>query len=351
MREIFLLTDYKGFFGSKWKASPYRSGYDQQLLSNYFKKYEFSARFMRLADVNFKSQDWNGKVVLYTSSEEIDYNYKQYIEDIIYALELAGTHVIPYFKFLRANNNKVFMEILRDQILGEKLSGLSSKHFGTFEELERAINQEQVQFPCVIKSATGAMSKGVKMAKNINQLRKSGKQLSRSPHYYYEFKDFVRTFKHNIKGYLKESSFQNKFIIQPFVAGLPNDWKVLVYSDQYYLLKRHVHPNDFRASGSGLNYKAGSESEIPFHMLDYAENIYKKLDVPHLSFDLACDEKRGYVIEIQAVFFGTATQYLCKDYFAKVDGEWKTIKKTFDQEEAYVWGIVKYLKNHPEFYT
>ena len=37
MKEIILLTDYKGYFGSKWQSNPYRSGYDQQLLTRYFK--------------------------------------------------------------------------------------------------------------------------------------------------------------------------------------------------------------------------------------------------------------------------------------------------------------------------
>ena len=47
MIKVFAITDYKGHFGSKWLSSPYRSGYDQQKLQDYFIDYGISIEFKR----------------------------------------------------------------------------------------------------------------------------------------------------------------------------------------------------------------------------------------------------------------------------------------------------------------
>lgn len=343
MTKIYALTDYKNQFGSKWKSKPYRSGYDKSLLVNYFSKYGFYIEFLQLKDVNSNHCDWNDKIIIYTSSEEVGLYYKDFIEDIIYGLENIGATVIPNYSFLRANNNKVFMEILLKQLLGEELLGRKTNVYGTCEELEQEVSQNKIIFPCVIKKASGAMSRGVYIAHHKDDLLKTAKKISRTPHYFSEIKELLRERKH--PGYIKESKYQNKFIVQSYIPGLKNDWKVLIYGDHYYILKRGIKENDFRASGSHYDYKAGAESEFPVHMLDTVKNIYDKLDVPHLSLDFAYDGNRCYVHEIQAVHFGTSTLEFCADYYTKKDGKWITEKKHNDQEEEYVLGVVKYLKS------
>lgn len=47
--------------------------------------------------------------ILNTSSEDNGYHYKDYIEDIILGLYLQGAILLPEYKYLRANNNKVYM--------------------------------------------------------------------------------------------------------------------------------------------------------------------------------------------------------------------------------------------------
>jgi len=345
MKEIYLLTDYNGYFGSKWKSEPYRSGYDQKLISSYFEKYGYSAIFQKLASVDF-GRDWMGKLVLFTSSEDVAGGYKQYIEDIIYGLSLKGAHCIPAFPYLRGHHNKVAMEILRQIKTDDKFQLHNTMYFGAFEEVEDALNHGRIEFPCVVKGSAGSMSRGVHLARNRNELIKAVKTISRSNNYLASLKDMVRKHKH--PGYLKESKFQNKFILQPFIPNLSYDWKVLIYGDQYYVLKRHIKQNDFRASGSGLNYLIGKDSELPLHMLDFIEDFYNQLDVPHLSLDFAYSGGQGFIFEFQMVYFGTSTQYKCKDYFCKENSNWIIKTKEFDQEEAYVWGIVRYLEKHPE---
>lgn len=345
MTKIFALTDYKNYFGSKWKSTPYRSGYDKSLLTKHFKKLDWDIEFIRFQDVDFK-KDWSNKVVIYTSSEETGFHYKNFIEDIILGLERIGAIVLPRFDFLRANNNKVFMEILREQLLGEKLSGNSSSFYGSLEELEYDIERERINFPCIIKKAEGAMSRGVFLAKNKKELHNYAKKISHSSRPSSEIREFIRARKH--QGYKKESNYQHKFIIQNFIPGLKNDWKILIYGNHYYILNRGIKQGDFRASGSQYNYKAGSKSELPEFLLDKVKKIYQVLDVPHLSLDLAWDGENAIIHEFQAIHFGTSTMEFSDDLYVFENNKWEIIKADFSQEEEYVQSFDSYLRSHPE---
>lgn len=347
LKQIIILTDYHGYFGVKWNPIPIRSGYSLDLIKQYFNKYGYDPEFICISDINNNRLDWHNKVILYTSSQEVGDNYKRYIEDIIQGLELRGAHTVPSYKFLRAHNNKVFMEILRDQLLGYEFSGLQSQYFGNLEELKKSIDHNLIQYPCIIKSAEGAMSRNVALAHDNSELLQEAKHLSRTSNMRFELRDWARNWRY--KGYQKESRYQNKFIIQKFIPGLTNDWKILVYGDQFYVLRRDVRPDDFRASGSHINYRAGVEAKLPEQMLNFASDVYKKLDVPHLSLDLGYDGKQGYVFEFQAIYFGTSTQYISKEYFSR-EGNWISKRKEFDQEEAYVWALVQYFERHVEFF-
>lgn len=340
MKKIYALTDYKNCFGSKWKAIPYRSGFDKILLKKYLEKYGYDLDYIQFHKIDV-NESWKGRTVIYTSSEEVDLNYKDFIEDVVYSLELIGAETVPKYKFLRANNNKVFMELLRKQLLAEEMDTLQSSVYGTFEELMMDVERGRVQYPCVIKKAAGAMSKGVFLAKDKDDLILKGRKVSRSPHYLAEAKEIVRVLKH--KGYRAESKYQQKFIVQPFVPGLQNDWKILVFGDHYYVLRRGVKENDFRASGSGFNYKGGAEAGFPVELLDQIEMIYNAFNVPHLSLDFAFDGDKGYLIEYQAVYFGTATMDYSSDFYIKKNGVWAIEQKTFDQEGEFAWGLAHFL--------
>ena len=321
-KKIYLLTDYKEVFSNKHKSKPYRSGYDKKLLIKYFKKYGYATVFLKFTDINFEKYKWNNEIILYTSSEEIGGNYKDYIEDIVYALELSGAKVLPSYKYLRAHNNKVFMEILRQLFLPDHLFCNAVKHFGSLEDLIEKLSNSEISFPCVIKSSKGAQSKGVALARNKEELLKNAKKLSRTPNRLYEIRDKLRSYK--MRGYRPESRHQKKFIVQPFIKGLSNDYKVLIYGNIYFVLLRKNRPNDFRASGSGL-FSPCKKDQIPKGMLDDIENIFSKLDIPFLSVDYAFSDGKGYLLEMQAIHFGNST-------------------KTIDQEEVYVQSVINYLK-------
>lgn len=335
MRKIFLITDYKGQFGSKQKTDSYMGGFNRDLLSERFSELGYQAEYIQFADIDFKSNLFTGQLVNYTSSEDKGFHYKDYIEDIIYGLQVKGAIVLPDYRFLRANNNKVFMEILRD--IGEysEMQNIESKKYGTLKELEdRATNGE-----FVIKQAAGAMSQGVMLSKNRKDLLRKVRKITRTRYLWAEIWDLKNKFKH--RGYNPDSLYRKKFIIQDFVPGLDKDWKVLIYGEKYYILERKTRKNDFRASGSGM---FSFIRDLPEGILDFASGVFKAMKVPHLSMDIAFDGKSFYLLEFQAVYFGTKTLEFSEFYFIPTEEGWKIIDESSELEQVYAESIDRHVK-------
>jgi len=339
VERIYMLTDYKGFFGSKHNAIPYRSGMDKELLKKYLNGKGYDVQYLPFSDVDFRNMNFKNQFVLYTSSEDKGFYYKDYIEDIILGLSLQNAILIPEYKFLRANNNKVFMEILRDQININSIKNIKSHHFGTIEELKQKLGELNPQ--SVIKPASGAMSTNVNLSKNRKDVIKFGKKISRTKDLLYELLDFGRSIKH--KQYIRESRHRKKFIIQNFIKGLRNDWKIVIYGKKYYILYRGVRDNDFRASGSG---KFEFKEEIPHGILDFAEKIFNYFNVPNLSIDVAFNGKEFYLIEFQAIYFGTTTIDKSPFYFTKENSKWVIHKEKSFLEKEYVESVIDYISKN-----
>ena len=334
--KIIILTDYKNNFGSKWNAKPYRSGLQKELLTQYFKQYSYNATFKAFSNIAINYSDYKNVPVLYTSSEDIEFKYKSYIEDIIYALELGGANVIPNYKFLKANNNKVFMELLKKNVFSDDINNLRTQVCGVFED----IDLKKLIYPLVLKKATGAKGRGVFLAKNEKEFIKIAKQISRSHNYKKDIKDFIRQKRHS--GYKKESLYRNKFIIQQFIPGLKSDYKILIFGNRYFIVERIVKKNDFRGSGSN-NYIFGSEVNLPLGILKFAKKIFNQAKVPQLSIDIAFDGKQFFLLEFQALFFGTSG-IAKSDMFYELNNEkHNAVKKTLSLEKIYADSIVKYL--------
>lgn len=341
MKEIVVLVDYKGHFNSKNNAVPYRSGMDKEVLVEEFGKHGYGINFIHFSEVDFR-KDWSNTTVLYTSQEDLGGHYKNFIEDIVLGLELSGANVVPDFKYLRAHNNKVLMEIIRDNLPLEDVKNIHTKYFGTWEELNMQI--EHIKFPVVIKKAEGAMSSNVALANNKKELKRKVKEMSKTPNGLLDIKDALRPYKH--KGYILESRNRYKFILQNFIPGLSNDWKVLVFGDKYYVFQRGNRKNDFRASGSGHDgYLYGSSANIPEGLLDYTKTIFDSLNIPIASLDIAYAEGTFYLFEYQALYFGTVGHWR-SDVFYSYQEDSKTFKMIDDfvsLESAYVQAIVKSL--------
>jgi glutathione synthase/RimK-type ligase-like ATP-grasp enzyme len=280
MVRMVAICDYQNRFGSKYFDKPYRSGMDKQLLMNYFQEKGIMLDYLKLSDPLLLEKT-AGAFVIYTSQEDPGYRYKSFIEDVVYALELNGSTLIPMYKFLRANNNKVFMEYLR-RTLPVKYQN-DSKWFGCAEEA--IYTADHLSFPCVVKSSEGAGSHGVRLAHNKSEYVQTVRRLSRSSFYLKELRDIGRSFRHH--GYKRESLHRDKFIVQSYIPGLVNDWKVLVYWDKFFVLRRKNRPGDFRASGSGL---FSFDTEVDIRLLEAAKEVREVFNVPMISLDLAISE-------------------------------------------------------------
>ena len=340
--KIFALTDYKDKFGSKHFDEPYRSGMDKDLLKKYFLTYGYKLEFENFAKVDLRNTEkYCNSLIIYTSSEDIGYHYKSYIEDVVFALELSGAQVIPTSQFLRANNNKVYMEFLRTILL--KDYNFYSNHYGSLKDVLRDSNN--LKFPLVIKNAEGASGRGVFLVKSKNELIKKIKKFKDYKSLKADIKDFLRSYKH--KGYKRESRYRNKFIIQPFIPNLKNDWKVYVFGDKLFVLNRPIQKGrGIIASGGGYdNYLYGAQASPPDGMLDYCYDVFKKLKVPNLSLDVAFDGSNFFLIEFQALYFGTAGIPYSKEYFQKKDNNWVLVKNDYNVESVYVESITKYIDN------
>jgi len=337
MKKIILLTDYKNNFGSKWNNMPYRSGMDKMLLSKYFKEEGYDPLIVKLS--NFNPLDYSKEdFIIYTSSEDINYIYKDYIEDIVLYAQESGLNVIPDYKYLRANNNKVFMELLKHTTFDKELNNLTTKVYGTYEE----VVLKEIEYPIVLKEAAGAMSTGVFLAKNEKEFISIAKKISRTAFYKNDLKDALRPFRH--KAYIKESLYRKKFITQQFIPNLKSDFKLLIFGERYYIFERPVRKNDFRASGSGnKNYIYGSDVILPEGILDFAKKVYTQATVPQLSIDIAYDGNMFYIIEFQALYFGTVGHAKSDGYYSFTDSNWLFNKEKLDIEKVYVDSIIEFI--------
>lgn len=344
-RKLLCLVDYKNRFGYKGNANPYSSGMEKNKLENYFNELGFKIEFCPFSEVNFK-QDWGGVDVIYTSSQDINLFYKNYIEDIVYGLELAGAKVIPSYKLLKAHHNKVFMEIIRDLSDCPEIKGITSKYYGCLEEIIQ--QKESIEYPIVIKPAAGAVSSGVSSAKNYKELCKNVRNISRYRNFRYELKEIIRSYLH--KGYEKESKHRKKFVIQNFIPNLKNDWKVYVFGNKLFVTYRPItKKNDFRASGSDYeNYYYGKNARVPDGLLDFALKVYKLFPVPNISIDICFDGKKFYLIEFQFIYFGTGAILTknSKEYFEYDGSSWIAKENNYNVEKIYTESIVNFLNSN-----
>jgi glutathione synthase/RimK-type ligase-like ATP-grasp enzyme len=336
--KIYLLTDYKDYFGSRYDSIPYRSGFDKNKITKYFAIHGIECEFKRFCHLP-PVDELRGCCVLYTSSEDKGNFYKSFIEDIILHLERNGIKIIPGFDFLKAHNNKVYMELLRNKLGHFWNDTLKSRVFGTLEELEQEM--DAIEFPVVVKKFDGAMSRGVFLANSKSDLIEKVRSISRAKFPKEDLKDLIRPRKH--KGYLKESIYRKKYVVQQFIPDLANDWKVLVYGERLFILTRHNRKNDFRASGSHCNYLAGSKSKLPEGILDFALRVRDGLHVPHVSLDIIFDGHKFHAVEFQAIYFGTSTVNMSDVFFEKVDSRWKQFENKLSIEQLYADGIFWFL--------
>ena len=331
---IYILLDYDGRFYSEWDKKEFN-------LEKFIKclgRQGAQVVPVRFCDIDFSSMDFKDKIILY-SSAEAKY-YKDYVEDILLGIIHQGGILIPNYYLFRAHHNKAFQEVYKEIF---NFGNLKGRAYGALVEF---INRLQnLNWPKVIKSSDDAGGKNVFLAKNLNSALRIAKKLSNShdsilKRWFLQSRAIVAA-KLGIRN--KERIYRNntkKFIAQEYVPDLRDDWKILVFADRYYALNRKVRKRDFRASGSGKF----SYAHCPPGLLDFAKDIFSKLDTPYAAFDIAFDGKEYYLLEFQAVFFGLYTVLNADSYYVKEDEVWTKKPKELSIEEEISDSILKFIK-------
>lgn len=331
MTDLTIFKDFRGFVYSSATGSDV--GVDLDSLIVNLTAYGFKCRQLFFNEFDI-TQDWVGKYVIYQSSEDRDLLYKDYIEDVLLALEQAGALLIPHFLAFRCHHNKALQELIRLKYL--PASRMPSKVYGSLEDLLR--DSSGIVYPCVLKSSSGAKSLGVELCSSEKELINRARKISRTFSLTEWIKDYIKSV---IRPYhVRVSQHKRKFIVQKFVHNLPGDYKILIYGNKSVALERGVRRGDFRASGSG---KLTVNEPIPLEVIAYCFELARKFNVPFASFDVAVVDGEPELIEFQFITFGTTTLFLSERYYLMRNGEVIEKSGKLDLEETIASAIASFV--------
>ncbi len=336
MKKVFFITDYKGYFGSKYHSTPYRGGMDRELLSRSMTERGFEPLFVRPVKEELEKHDLSSGITVFGSHQDKGLHYKRFLEDLAVALEASGHTVCPSSMLIRAHENKVFFEMLRHNAGSQELRQLRSWWYGSYEEF--LAFSAGLPYPVLIKRPDGSMSRGVSLAATRGDAERIVRRAMRTPCLQGLLRDTVRRIRHS--NYIAESWRRGKIVVQEFIPGLKNDYKVLVFGTKYYVLYRKVREGDFKASGQGmLEYRR----ELPDGLLDFAEKCFTAFRAPSASFDIGFDGRNYYLFEAQYVCFGTYTLENSSFYFSRNKEGWECIDGKSSLEEEYAESLALFF--------
>ncbi len=322
--KIYIATLPNGYFGSSgqsWKTL------DVDKIASMLNFDTDIITINDLMDMDFDPSD----VVIYTSSDEE--NIRKYLLDVMYLVD-KKCHIIPSYEMLLSHENKGFQQLFRYE---HNFGNLIGNYF--FD-----IDDSKLSMPKVFKTITGAGSSGVSLVRNQKDLSKI-----KSQHFTVSKKRQIIKLQRRLK--LRKNEFKiynyrhkgfNRLVEQEFVPNLKNDYKILVFGDRYYGLKRNIKKNDFRASGSGL-FKF---EKPPNKVLDFAKNIFNELDNPYASLDIAQSVDGCHLLEYQGTNFGPTAVLNSSMRYVYSDNRWKEEKNDKDLESNFVYALNIFIRQY-----
>lgn len=333
-KSIYIVTCYDGFFGQQpaaWESL------DITVMADTFQSAGFKTSIKTFNELANRPIDIKQSFIVYSGNP--DREYYAYIEDVLLMLLKYDNILIPSLDVHRCHENKGYQELYKRQT---GIDSLNSIYLGSAEELEKY----DLTFPLVLKLPQGAAGRRVFLAHTRKELIKLINRFDTLWRNHLKF-----YFKERIKKYFLPHRYVReygdyflkqdvRFILQPYIPNLVHDYKILVFYDKYYALKRLVRRNDFRASGSGkILFEAP-----PDNLLNYASEIYGKLDTPIAGLDICFDGALYHLLEFQGIHFGPVTMVRSEGYFKKENDHWEFVTEKPDLEREYAAAVIKYIQ-------
>lgn len=339
MNTLFIITNYKNIFPQKTHET---NGLDLKKISEDLKKHGINPKIYCLDDLTdaiLKNEiDISGNYFLFCSSQIEE--YKNTIIDVAHEVTQRKGILIPKIDFYISHENKYFQELYKNrcQIKTPKSKILSTSELPSLE---------RIKLPCVVKKYSGFGSRGINLAQNTTELKTS--ILKKMNSYWLLNIDIYESIKRLIKTKIKfRNLYPKKFgrvVLQELIPDLAYDWKILVFDDYVFALKRYTRKNDFKASGSGIfDFNAIPNDSL----INFAVETRRMLDTPFISLDIAEDKNNKFsIIEYQAIHFGLTTALNCHQYYFYNNGRPQKISKKIDSIESFFSkSIINYIQKN-----
>lgn len=272
---------------------------------------------------------------IYWSGSHQNVSVKHYINDVLFSRFNGKTNIVPALDTILAHENKGIMGILASE---KKLPYIKQNYC-----LANKNNLDSgSKYPFVYKLLGGAGSKGVKLIRNRQEQLTAISRTKLLELSTKEVKEGAKNIIRNLirrKEQAKYLSQQARYCEQDFIPSLDSDYKVLVFWDKVFVLKRSVRKGDFRASGSGHFEELDA---IDQNLAELAIDCRKKLNSPYCSLDFVLLGSSEYkLIEFQTCHFGPYTQLFSKFYYQISNG--KIVKEPNSFEEEITLSLIKKL--------
>lgn len=339
MKKLLIIKDLRDWFWSTYPNWETPVSLDVSYMEKYFSEKGYEVEVSSYLEFDY-TKDYAGYYVLYGSAEDYCGGSKAFMEDVLVHLSNQGANLLPEFKYFRAHDNKVMMEILRYGFNDETLKTIQTKVWPSYEALKEADIKE---YPVIVKRAGGAGGEGVFLAHDRKELYKYAEKVSRLTNLMQYYYLSCVNIKQKLSRKKPVQINNTKFITQNYIAGLDGDYKVLVFGEHYYVLHRLNRKNDFRASGSGQFTKDNSDKIDA--ILDFAKSCTKDIKAPWLSLDICHDGNVCHLIEFQCINFGFKAMSMSEQHYVQEDGNWTVVKGNVVPEEEFCYSVQYYLEH------
>ena len=332
MRTLFIITNAAGKIPQKIIESD-SIGTDK--IRNYFTEHNFIVKIYTYQDfIQNYAQIRDiipGSYFFYASSQYPD--YYSAIEDVLLLIKESGGILIPDFIHFKAHENKYFQELIKAKL------GIKCPASFLISSLEEGLEKiKSFTFPIVAKLPSGFGSSNVTLIKNSKEtemfLEKNLISVVKKRKNIFKYRKQLKEMenKHPLK--------IGKIIFQEFISGIENDWKILVFGNRIFYLKRYFKENDFRASGSGMFDNSVPPSE---NILKFAAEVKRLLKTPWVSLDIIEKENNIYLIEYQCVHFGLYTVMKSSSHFELSEDNFRQINGQVDDDMLFAEELFSYI--------